>query len=121
VTTTNEVAWVFELELQPGCREQFEKLVPEMVETIRANEPGCLAYQFFVNEDGTVIQAYERYVDSDAALAHMAGFGERFAGRFMELVKPRSFTVLGSPSDQLMQAVGPIGAAVHRPAGGFSK
>jgi quinol monooxygenase YgiN len=121
VTTQNEVAWLFELELQPGCREQFETLVPEMIEATRANEPGCLAYQFFVNEDGTIIQAYERYVDSDAALAHMAGFGDKFATRFMELVKPRSFTVLGAPADQLMEAIGPIGAAVHRPVDGFSK
>jgi hypothetical protein len=92
-----------------------------MVEATKANEPGCLAYRFFINEDGTVMQAYERYVDSDAALAHMAGFGEKFAARFMELVNPRSFTVLGAPSDQLIEAIRPIGATVHRPVDGFSK
>ena len=121
MTTTNEVAWLFELELKPGCREQFDALMPEMLEATRSNEPGCLAYQFFASEDGTVIQAYERYVDSDAALAHMAGFGQKFASRFMELVNPRSFTVLGSPNDQLMDAIRPIGAVVHSPVDGFSK
>ena len=121
MTKTNEVAWLFELELKPGCREQFEALMPEMIDATRSNEPGCLSYQFFVNDDGTVIQAYERYVDSDAALAHMGAFGQKFAGRFMELVNPRSFTVLGAPSDQLRQAIRPIGAAVHSPVDGFSK
>jgi quinol monooxygenase YgiN len=121
VAANNEVAWVFELELQPGRREELEALIPEMIETTKASEPGSLAYQFFVNDDGTAMCAYERYVDSDAALAHMTAFGEKFAGRFMELVKPRSFTVLGSPSPQLMEALRPIGASVHTPVAGYAK
>jgi autoinducer 2-degrading protein len=121
VATNDEVAWLFELEIQPGRREELEALIPEMLESTEASEPGSRAYQFFINDEGTTMLAYERYVDSDAALAHMAGFGEKFAARFMELVKPGGFTVLGSPSDQLMETLRPLGASVHTPAGGYCK
>jgi quinol monooxygenase YgiN len=121
VTTEKQVAWLFELGVQPGRRQDLDALIPEMIEATNASEPGSLAYQFFVNDDGTAMLAYERYVDSDAAMAHMASFGEKFGARFMELVKPGSFTVLGSPSDQLMEALRPLGASVHSPVAGYCK
>jgi quinol monooxygenase YgiN len=120
VATNSEIAWVFELDVKPGCKEQLETLVPEILEATKANEPGSIAYQFFTG-DGSAVCFYERYVDSDAALAHMATFGEKFAARFMEAVTPTRFTVLGSPSPQLMEAIAPIGALVHTPVDGFHR
>jgi quinol monooxygenase YgiN len=120
VATSDEVAWLFELGIQPGRRGELEALIPEMTEST-AKEPGSRAYQFFINGAGTTMLAYERYADSDAALAHMAVFGEKFAARFMDLIEPGGFTVLGSPSDQLMEALGPLGASVHTPVGGYCK
>ena len=72
MTTSNEVAWLFELELQPGCREQFETLMPEMIEATRANEPGCLAYVVHrSHEEPSRFQIYELYVDEDAFQHHL--------------------------------------------------
>jgi quinol monooxygenase YgiN len=120
MATDSEVAWLFELDLKPGRREDFEALIPEMLEATKANEPGSRAYQFFTG-DGSAVCVYERYVDSDAALAHMATFGEKFAARFMDAVTPVRFTVLGSPSPQLLEALSPIGAVVHTPLGGYHR
>jgi quinol monooxygenase YgiN len=119
MSTEKEIAWLFELEVKPENREALEALVPEMVEETKKSEPGSRAYQIFVNE-GTV-NVYERYDDSDAALEHMKNFGEKFAGRFMALVTPVSFTLLGSPSAELLEVVGPIGAIVNTPLGGYVK
>jgi quinol monooxygenase YgiN len=118
MTTDHEVAWLFELELRPGRRGEFEELVPEMVASTR-DEAGARAYQVFGNDD--IVCVYERYEDSDAAMNHMAIFGEKFGARFMELVTPARFTVLGAPSQQLVDALTPIGAVVHAPVGGFAR
>jgi quinol monooxygenase YgiN len=119
MTTENEISWLFELEVKPENRSALEALVPEMVEETKESEPGSRAYQVFVNE-GT-ISVYERYDDSDAALLHMKNFGEKFAGRFMALVTPVRFTLLGAPSAALLEAVNPIGAIVNTPLGGYVK
>jgi quinol monooxygenase YgiN len=121
LTTDNdhEVAWLFELELRPGCRADFAALVPDMVASTR-DEAGARAYQVFGNDDSDTVCVYERYADSDAAMNHMAIFGEKFAGRFMELVTPARFTVLGAPSPELVAALAPVGAVVHAPVGGFA-
>jgi len=119
MSTENEVAWLFELEVKPENRQALEALVPEMVEETKKTEPGSRAYQIFSRENS--ISVYERYDDSDAALVHMKNFGEKFAARFMALVTPVSFTLLGSPSPELLEVVGPIGAIVHTPLGGYVK
>jgi Antibiotic biosynthesis monooxygenase len=120
LTTDTEVAWIFELELRPGCRADFATLVPEMVASTR-DEAGACAYQLFGNDDGDTVCVYERYADSEAAMNHMVLFGEKFGARFMELVTPVRFTVLGSPSPELVAALAPIGAMVHAPVGGFAR
>jgi quinol monooxygenase YgiN len=120
MTTEKEVAWLFELEVAPENRKALEALVPEMVEETKKAEPGSRAYQVFM-DDGSAVCVYERYDDSEAALEHMKNFGEKFAGRFMALVKPVRFTLLGSPSAELLEVVGPIGALVHTPLSGYVK
>jgi quinol monooxygenase YgiN len=119
LTADNEVAWLFELELKPENRARFEALVPEMVASTR-EEKGARAYQLFRNDETDTVCVYERYADSASALTHMTIFGEKFAARFMELVTPRRFTVLGAPGEELIGALTPIGAVVHVPMGGFA-
>jgi len=117
MSTINEVAWLSELGVKPEDRQALEALVPEMVEETKKTEPGTRAYQFYSRENAILV--YERYADSNAALEHMKNFGEKFAGRFMALVTPVSFTLLGSPSPELLAVVGPIGAVVNIPLGGY--
>jgi quinol monooxygenase YgiN len=119
LTADNEVAWLFELELKPEHRAEFEALAPEMIASTRQEE-GARAYQLFRNDDSNAVCVYERYADSSAALTHMTIFGEKFGARFMELVTPVRFTVLGSPGEDLVAALTPIGAVVHVPMGGFA-
>ena len=119
MATEHEIAWLFELEVKPENRAALEALVPEMAEETKKSEPGSRAYQVFATEGS--ISVYERYDDSNAALEHMKNFGEKFAGRFMALVTPVRFTLLGSPSAELLEVVGPIGAIVNTPLGGYIK
>jgi len=113
------VAWLFELELKPDRRADFDALVPEMVAST-SREEGARAYGVFRNDESNTVCVYERYADSAAALTHMTIFGEKFAGRFMDLVSPVRFTVLGSPTEELVGALTPIGAVVHQQIDGFT-
>jgi quinol monooxygenase YgiN len=114
----DEVAWLFEVEVKPDRRGEFEALIPEMVASTR-QEPGARAYQFFGQPNADALCVYERYADSEAAMAHMGIFGEKFAARFLDLATPTRFTVLGPASQALVDALTPIGAVVHSPIDGF--
>ena len=71
--------------------------------------------------DGKRCHIFERYVDSAAVLTHLGTFGERFAGRFLELLKPARFVVYGSPSAAVRDALAGFSPVYMQPLGGFSR
>ena len=115
-----EVSWVFEVAVKPGKIDGLRALMEEMVESTRA-EPGALVYEWFVSDDEGVVVLYERYADSAAALTHSDAFAAKFAGRFMDLVDPIRFTVLGTPSDEVKAALSRPGRVFLQPFGGFAR
>jgi quinol monooxygenase YgiN len=116
----NEVAWHVELEVRSGQLANFLALTARMVEETR-NERGVLSYQRFVNDEATIIHVYERYESSDAALAHLQVFKERFAAEFSAMVSRSRFVVYGQPNDELRRVLGGLGATCYlRPFGDFS-
>src|SRR4051812_10184873 len=87
-----EIAWFVKLVILSGHLDSFVTLTADMVEET-AKEPGVLAYQRFVTANRNVVHAVERYENSDAALAHLQTFREKFAGRFSAMVRRQRFTV----------------------------
>ncbi len=57
-----------------GRRSAFESTVRQMVAETK-QEPGTLAYEFYITEDGAECRLLEGYVDSDAAASHVTGPG----------------------------------------------
>jgi quinol monooxygenase YgiN len=112
------VSWVFEVAVKPGKIDALRTLMEEMVESTRA-ESGALVYEWFVSDDEGVVLLYERYADSAAALTHSGAFHAKFAGRFLDLVDPTRFTLLGSPSDEAKAALGGSGRIFLQSFGGF--
>ena len=104
-----------------GCARRFA--VARTAKTpVRAGsraEPGALGYEWFVSEDGGVVHLVERYAGSDAALAHLETFGERFAGRFLDATDPVRLTVMGSPSDTVKTTLSGFAPKFLQPFGGF--
>lgn len=115
------VYWLLELDLQAGKEKEFHALMEEMVIATRANEPGALNYQWSTSEDGRVCHIFEHYADSAATIQHLANFSEKFAARFMEILSPKKFTVYGSPSQQVKDALAAFGVVIMQPVGGFSR
>jgi quinol monooxygenase YgiN len=116
----DQVAWQVELAVKPGALESFRALTSEMVEDTRS-EPGVLSYERFVSVDGTIVHVYERYADSDVAVAHLRRFGRTFGRRFVGLVDRTRFTVYGTPSAELRKMLNEFGATYLVPFGGFSR
>jgi len=115
------VSWMLELAIQEGKGADLPALIEEMVSATQADEPGTLDYEWSTSADGTACHIFERYVDSAAAMAHLGNFGERFAGRFMEIFAPTRFMIYGSPNDQVREALAGFNPTYMDSAGGFSR
>ena len=75
-----QVSWSVELEIRPGCLDDFEELTGEMVAAARA-ESGVLGYRQFISDDRQTVYAQECYESSEAAAAHLRKFAAAFGQR----------------------------------------
>lgn len=115
------VYWMLELEIQPGRDKDFRALMAEMVAATQANEPGALNYEWSTSADGRLCHIFERYADSAAVMTHMGTFGQKFAGRFFEILKPVRLVVYGSPNAAVKEAFAASKPVYFQVAGGFSR
>ena len=110
-----------ELSLKPGHEAKLAALVSEMVAATSANEAGTLSYEWSLSADGATCHIFERYADSAAVLTHLGAFGEKFAGRFLELLTPVRCSVYGSPSPEVKEGLAVLNPVYMRPVGGFNR
>ena len=120
-TARRDVAWTLELDLRDGRLDEVHALAAEMAEAIRAGEPGALAYEWNVSDDGRTAHLSERYADSASALVHLGNFTSRFMARFLELLAPTRFVVYGAPDDAVREAIAGFGPVYLAPAAGFRR
>lgn len=118
---SNQVYWTLELETLQGRDAEFRALMAEMVAATQANEPGTLNYEWSTSADGKICHTFERFADSDAVMTHLGTFGEQYAARFMEVLKPTRFTVYGAPNQAVKDALAGFGAVHMESAAGFSR
>src|SRR5688572_23693897 len=96
----SELLGVARFKFHEGKREEYLRLSEQAGDLVRANEPGTLAYDLYLNGDQSECMIVERYRDSEAAIAHAANVGHLFAAVFatVELVHGE---LLGEPSAEL--------------------
>lgn len=114
------VSWNLQLAVSEGRLDDFRSLMREMVESTE-EEPGALAYEWFIDVEGSTCHIIERYADSGAAMVHLGNFGSKFADRFLACVQPTALSVYGDPSDELRGALDGFGATYLGPFGGFAR
>jgi quinol monooxygenase YgiN len=59
-----QVSWVNELAVKEGKLETFNQLMEEMVSGA-SNEPGTLAYEWYISHDGGTVHVVKTYADSE--------------------------------------------------------
>lgn len=114
------VSWNLQMRVRDGSLDEARELMKEMV-TSTLQEPGTQGYEWFLSEDGGHCHINERYADSDAVMAHLGNFGEKFAERFLACFEPTALSVYGKPSDEARAALDNFGATYLAPFGGFSR
>ena len=118
---SEHVHWMLELALKDGAAEDFKALMREMVEATRADEPGALIYEWYIDEAETSVHISERYADSAATMTHLNNFGTKFAARFMQLARPTRMTVYGTPNEEASAALKRLNATFLSEIGGFAR
>ncbi len=114
------VSWVIELAVKDGALDAFKELMEEMVSGTRA-EQRTLAYEWYISDDDSTVHIFEKYADSEAMVAHVSGFMQKWAERFMECVDPTRFVVYGDPSPAARDILEGFGPTYLGPWGGFSR
>ncbi len=117
----SNVYWMLELEVKAGREREFRALMAEMVGATQANEAGTLNYEWSTSADGKLCHIYERYADSAATMTHLRSFGEKFAARFLEILKPVRLVVYGSPNLAVKDALAGFKPVYMQAVGGFSR
>jgi autoinducer 2-degrading protein len=115
-----QLSWVLQCAVKDGQLDGFKELMEEMVAGT-SDEAGAISYEWFISDDGSTVHLYEKYADSDAAIAHLKAFRANWAGRFMGCVDVKGFTVYGSASEAAREVMAPLGAKLLAPWGGFAR
>ncbi len=116
----NSVSLTLQVTVNDGKADEAKALMTELVAVSQA-EPGTTDYDWYVGDDGKTVHIFERYTDSDAALAHLGGFGANFAERFMGCFTPTSVCAYGNASDAVRGALKAFGTQHFSSYGGFQR
>ncbi len=118
---SESVFWIVEGIINEGVGDDLRVLIDEMVAGTKANEPGTIAYEWFVDAGRTRCSIYERYRDSAAAIIHLRTFDEKFAQRLERLIRIERLTLFGNASEDVLKMLGGEGTLVLLPMTGFTR
>jgi quinol monooxygenase YgiN len=119
LTKSEEVYWVLMLKIHAGQEAEFRKTSAKLIASTE-QESGCLNYEWSLSEDGATCHIYERYVDSAAVKIHRERNGA-MVGELMKSATALSFTLYGSPSDEVKQLMAGRNPILMKPLGGFGR
>jgi len=114
-------------EIREGKLDELKTAMKELVEFVKANEPRPIAYDVYLNEDGTKITVVQVHPDSASMEFHMKVAAPEFA-KLTELVRLQAMDVYGTPSEDLLeqlrrkvQLLGNATVTVHHLYAGFTR
>lgn len=116
---TNNIYWILKANIGEGNLAALKELAAKFCHMTQ-EEPGVVAYEWSVSEDGKVLHIYERYADSDAGLAHLANVGPSLP-ELMALVTPVSIECYGNVGDNLKDAMKALPMSYMETFAGFHK
>lgn len=66
------ITFLSRFKIKPEKEDEFVQLTRDLSAAVHANEPGCLAYQFYkLRDDDHAYAVFESFKDADAEDAHM--------------------------------------------------
>jgi biotin carboxylase len=90
--------------LKPGKLADERKRVPGLVDFVEANEPRLIAFNEYVNDDGTEVAVVQIHPDADSMALHLEVVAERAAAAYADTVAATtSIQVFGTPSNAVLE------------------
>ena len=121
------IVYIDTSEIQQGKLEELERAMSELIKFVETSEPRLIAYNVYLNEDGTRITVVHVHPDSASLEFHMKVAGPFFP-KFARLVKLLSIDVYGNLSNDLLEQVqqkarmlGEGNVLVHELHAGFAR
>jgi quinol monooxygenase YgiN len=114
-------------EIHEGRLEELKTAMKELVEFVDANEPRPIAYNLYLNEDGTRMTVVQVHPDSASMEFHMDVAGSAFR-KFLEFLTLSRIDIYGKPTARLLEQMrqkarmlGNAALVVHELHAGFTR
>ena len=99
-------------------RDLVNEKIGEIVAHVKANEVGALAYEYYLNEDESLLTIHERYANNEAVLARGDNM-QPYVYFFEEAVQVKKFVVFGLVSALVKELLAGLGEKFQKPLAGF--
>jgi quinol monooxygenase YgiN len=114
--------------LREGKLQDFKQQWLELLEMVEAKEPRLIAFNAYVNEDGTELTIVQVHPDADSMLFHMQVARDHISEAHQSVLeKTERIDIYGNPSDtvlemirQVAEAEAPLNVKAHH-LGGFTR
>ncbi len=115
------VYFIVDLAIADGQVGAFQTIAQRMVEGTR-EEPGALAYEFYLDSNQQNCRLVEIYLDSDAALAHCKGsVVQELVPKLLGVSSLTGFSVYGDLDSETAQMLTQVGAKLYTSSLGFNR
>lgn len=121
------IVYIDRSEILEGRLQELKLAINELVELVEANELQLIAYNVYLNEDGTQMTVVHVHPNSASLAFHMKVAGPAFP-KFAEFIKLMTIDVYGKPSDDLLEqlrekakVLGNGTVVVHKLEAGFAR
>ena len=113
--SNSSVHFVVSLSIHDNGMANFERIVQQMIEGTR-QEPGCTAYDWYMDKERRQCRLLETYCDGAAVLAHLRGrVVQELVQKLMECCTITNFEVYGDPGEEATTILQSIPATIFSP------
>ena len=98
------IVYIDTSEIREGALEKLKRAMNELVKFVEANEPRLIAYNVYIEEDGTRMTVVHVHRDSASLEFHMKVAAPAFP-KFAQFVELLTIDIYGKLSDHLLEQV----------------
>jgi hypothetical protein len=92
--------------IREGKLQDFNKQWLELLKVVDAKEPRLIAFNAYVNEDGTELTIVQVHPDADSMLFHMQVARDHISEAYQSVLeKTKRIDVYGKPSDAVQEMI----------------
>ena len=90
--------------LKPGKLDDERRRVPGLVDFVQAKEPRLLAFNEYVDDEGSEVAVVQVHTDAESMAIHLEAVAERAARAYAETLEATTgIQVFGTPSNPVIE------------------